>query len=145
MAALGLYHPLDSVTNLKYKLLYFLTPIKKISKRKALAFDRDRCCHLAICLWLILFHCWLFSKCSVLSWGGECHIFGATTLSITTISIMTLSIMALSITTFNITINKSRHSAMTFSRTALMLSVSNMPFMLSVVMPSVAAPYLYRG
>jgi hypothetical protein len=54
--SMGLYHPLDGITNLKYKLLYFLTPIKN-SKRKALAFNRDRCCHLAICLWLILFHC----------------------------------------------------------------------------------------
>jgi hypothetical protein len=38
---MGLYHSLDGVTNLKYKLLYFLTPYKKISKRKALAFNRD--------------------------------------------------------------------------------------------------------
>ncbi len=51
--SMGLYHPPDGVTNLKYKLLYFLTPIKKNSKRKALAFNRDRCCHLAICLRLI--------------------------------------------------------------------------------------------
>jgi hypothetical protein len=54
--AMGVYRPPDGITNLKYKLLYFLTPNKKNSKRKALAFDRDRCCHLAICLWLILFH-----------------------------------------------------------------------------------------
>jgi hypothetical protein len=54
---MGFYHPLDGVTNLKYKLLYFLTPNKKISERKALAFNRDRCCHLALGLWLILFHC----------------------------------------------------------------------------------------
>ncbi len=27
--SMGLYHPLDVITNLKYKLLYFLTPIKK--------------------------------------------------------------------------------------------------------------------
>ncbi len=53
---MGLYHPLDGVTSLKCKLLYFLTPNKKISKRKALAFTRDRCCLLAICLRLILFH-----------------------------------------------------------------------------------------
>jgi hypothetical protein len=50
---MGLYHPLDGVTNLKYKLLYFLTPNKKNSKRKALVFHWDRCCHLAICLQLI--------------------------------------------------------------------------------------------
>jgi hypothetical protein len=38
---MGLYHLLDSITYLKYKLLYFLTPNKKISKRKALAFNWD--------------------------------------------------------------------------------------------------------
>ncbi len=53
---MGLYHPLDGKPNLKFKLLCFLTPNKKISKRKALAFNRDRCCHLVLCLWLILFH-----------------------------------------------------------------------------------------
>jgi hypothetical protein len=53
---MGLYHPLDGVTNLKYKLLYFSTHNKKISKRKALAFNRDRCYHLVICLQLILFY-----------------------------------------------------------------------------------------
>jgi hypothetical protein len=52
---MGLYHPLNGVTNLKYKL-FFLTPNKKNSKREALAFHRVGCCHLAICLWLILFH-----------------------------------------------------------------------------------------
>jgi hypothetical protein len=54
--SMELYHALDGITNLKYKLLYFLTPNKKKLKRKALAFIRDRCCHLAICLQLILFH-----------------------------------------------------------------------------------------
>jgi hypothetical protein len=55
-ATMGLYHLLDGDTNLKYKLLSFLTPNKKISKKKALAFNRVRCCHLALCLWLIVFH-----------------------------------------------------------------------------------------
>jgi hypothetical protein len=55
---MGSYQPLDGVTNLKYKLLYFLT--QKNSKRKALAFNRDRWCHLAICLQLILFHYTIF-------------------------------------------------------------------------------------
>jgi hypothetical protein len=36
---IGLYHSLYGVNNLKYKLLYFLTPDKKNSKRKALAFS----------------------------------------------------------------------------------------------------------
>ncbi len=31
-ASMGLYHPLDGVTNLKYKLLYFLTSNKKIKE-----------------------------------------------------------------------------------------------------------------
>ncbi len=53
---IGLYHPLDGVTNLKYKLLCFLTPNKKISKRNAQAFNRDRHWHLVLCLQLILFH-----------------------------------------------------------------------------------------
>jgi hypothetical protein len=56
MLLMGLYHPLDGITNLKYKLLCFLTPNKKNSKRKALFFNRDRCCHLTLCLWLIHFH-----------------------------------------------------------------------------------------
>ena len=54
--SMGLFHPLDGDTNLKYKLLCFLTPNKKISKKKALAFNLDKCCHLALCLQLILFH-----------------------------------------------------------------------------------------
>ncbi len=29
---MGLYHPLDGITNLKYKLLYFLTPNKKFQR-----------------------------------------------------------------------------------------------------------------
>jgi hypothetical protein len=34
---MGLYRPLDGVTNLKYKLLYFLTP-KKNFKEKGTSF-----------------------------------------------------------------------------------------------------------
>jgi len=52
----GLYRPLDGLTYLKYKLLCFLTHNKLIFKRKVLAFNLDRCCHLALCLQLILFH-----------------------------------------------------------------------------------------
>jgi hypothetical protein len=36
---MGLYQPLDGDTNLKYKQLCFLSPNKKNSKRKALAFN----------------------------------------------------------------------------------------------------------
>ncbi len=56
ISVIGFHRPLDGLTNLKYKLLCFLTPNKKFSERKALAFNQDRCCHLALCLRLILFH-----------------------------------------------------------------------------------------
>ncbi len=35
---MGLYHPLDGDTNLKYKLLCFLTPNKKKFKEKGTSF-----------------------------------------------------------------------------------------------------------
>ncbi len=35
---MGLYHLLDGVTNLKYKLLYFLTPKEKKFKEKGTSF-----------------------------------------------------------------------------------------------------------
>jgi len=55
--AMGLHHPLDGITNPKYKLLHFFTTkIKFCKEKKALAFNCDRCCHLALCLQLILFH-----------------------------------------------------------------------------------------
>jgi hypothetical protein len=38
VASLGLYHPLDGATNLKYKLLYFLTPNEKNFKEKGTSF-----------------------------------------------------------------------------------------------------------
>jgi hypothetical protein len=31
---MGLYHPPDGITDLKYKLLYFLTPNKKIKRER---------------------------------------------------------------------------------------------------------------
>ncbi len=55
-SSVGFYHPLDGITNLEYKLMCFLTPNKKISKRNVVAFNWDRCCHLELCLQLILFH-----------------------------------------------------------------------------------------
>jgi hypothetical protein len=58
---IGLHHPLDGITNPEYTLLRFIQLTKFFCKeKKALAFNRDRCCHLALCLWLILFHCLLF-------------------------------------------------------------------------------------
>jgi hypothetical protein len=55
---IGLHHSLDGVTNPEYKLLHFIQLTKFLGKEeKALAFNRDRCCHLALCLQLILFYC----------------------------------------------------------------------------------------
>ncbi len=56
LIAIGLYHPRDGITNPKYKLLHFLTTKLIWKDRKALAFNRGRYCHLALCLLLILFH-----------------------------------------------------------------------------------------
>jgi hypothetical protein len=53
---IGLYHPLDGITNPKYNLLFFLKTIFFCKEKKALAFNQDRCCHLALCLRLILFY-----------------------------------------------------------------------------------------
>jgi hypothetical protein len=52
---MGLYHPLDGITNPMYKLLHFLTTIFFCKGKKALVFNQNRCCHLALCLHLILF------------------------------------------------------------------------------------------
>ncbi len=55
--SIGLHQPLDGITNPKYKLKCFLTTnIFFFKEKKALAFNRDRCCHLAFCLQLIPFH-----------------------------------------------------------------------------------------
>jgi len=54
--AVGLYHPLVGFTNRKYNLLCFLTTNFLCTEQKALSFNRDRCCHLALCLQLILLH-----------------------------------------------------------------------------------------
>jgi hypothetical protein len=55
LPCIGRHHPLDGVTNSKYRLLPFLTKIFFGKTKKALAFNRDRCGHLALCLPLILF------------------------------------------------------------------------------------------
>jgi hypothetical protein len=54
--SIGLYHPLDGVTNPRYTLLCFLTTNFFYKEKKALAFNWDRCCHLALCLRLIHLH-----------------------------------------------------------------------------------------
>jgi hypothetical protein len=58
---IGLHHPLDGVTNPECKLLHFIQLTKLVCKNKmALAFNLDRCCHLALCVQVILFHLQLF-------------------------------------------------------------------------------------
>ncbi len=53
-----LCHPPDGSTSPKYKLLCFITTKNFFCKEKnALAFNRDRCCHLVLYLRLIPFHC----------------------------------------------------------------------------------------
>jgi hypothetical protein len=44
----GINHPLDGVTSPKYKLLCFLTTELFCKEKNALAFNRDRCCLLAL-------------------------------------------------------------------------------------------------
>jgi hypothetical protein len=52
-----LCQPPDGSTNPKYKLLCFITTKKICKEKNALAFNRDRCCHLVLCLQSIPFHC----------------------------------------------------------------------------------------
>jgi len=66
-----LCHPPDGSTSPKYKLLCFITTKNFFCKEKnTLAFNRDRCCHLVLCLRLIPFHCLHFFKarCSIWQW-----------------------------------------------------------------------------
>ncbi len=51
-----LCHPPDGSTSHKYKLLCFITTKKICKEQNTLAFNRDRCCHLVLCLRLIPFH-----------------------------------------------------------------------------------------
>ena len=66
-------YPLDGVTNPKYKLLYFLTTIFVWKWKKVPAFNWDRCCHLALCLWLTLFQiCITQKKAQSKIWALKC-------------------------------------------------------------------------
>ncbi len=51
-----LCHPPYGSTSPKYKLLCFITAKINCKEKNALAFNRDRCCHLVLCLRLIPFH-----------------------------------------------------------------------------------------
>ncbi len=66
-----LCHPPDGSTSPKYKLLCFITTKKFCKEKNALAFNQDRCCHLALCLRLIPFH-WLYQKL-VYYWWCSSH------------------------------------------------------------------------
>ncbi len=61
-----LCHPPDGSTSPKYKLLCFITTKKFLQRKECIAFNRDRCCHLEICLRLIPFH-WTRNNNSSLS------------------------------------------------------------------------------
>jgi hypothetical protein len=52
-----LCHPPDGITSPKCKLLFFMTTNFFCKEKNALAFNRDRCCHLVFYLQLIPFHC----------------------------------------------------------------------------------------
>ncbi len=67
---IGLYHSPDGITNPKYKLLCFITTKFFCKEKNALAFNRDRCCHLALCLRLIPFH-WTY-------WTKGIHLWAQT-------------------------------------------------------------------
>ncbi len=51
-----LCHPPDGSTSPKYRLLCFITTKKICKEKNTLAFNRDRCCPLVLCLRLIPFH-----------------------------------------------------------------------------------------
>ncbi len=53
---MGLDHPLDGITNPKYKLLHFLTTNFFCEEKKTSAFNRDRCRHLVLCFPLQITH-----------------------------------------------------------------------------------------
>jgi len=54
--SIGLHHSPDGITNPKYKLQCFITTQFFCKEKNALVFNRDRCCHLALCLQLTPFH-----------------------------------------------------------------------------------------
>jgi hypothetical protein len=55
--SMRLSHPPDGSTGPKYKLLCFIYHNLFYQIQNALAFNWDTCCHLALCLWLLPFHC----------------------------------------------------------------------------------------
>jgi hypothetical protein len=64
--------PPDGNSSPKYKLLCFITTKKNCKEKNTLAFNRDRCYHLVLCLQLIPFHCGALNRCS----GSAPHILG---------------------------------------------------------------------
>jgi len=70
LASIGLHHSPDGITNPKYKLQCFITTKFLCKEKNALAFNRDRCCHLALCLQLIPFHCvhFAWTKVNKMKW-----------------------------------------------------------------------------
>ncbi len=82
--------------------LCFLTLDKKISKRKALAFNQDICCHLMLCLRLILFRylTWVKNQVKAKSWSVlkgnvfyKCNEYLVNPLSIKVILVLKMLLM----------------------------------------------------
>ncbi len=94
------FHPPDGSTSPKYKLLCFITTKIFLQREASLAFNRDRCCHLVLCLRLIPSH-WLFI-----------HIpFFSTTCFFNNLLFCRYPIFRLSITSTNHFINVSFHQS----------------------------------
>ncbi len=66
-----LCQPPDGNTSPKYKLLCFITTIFFGKEKNALAFNRDRCCNLVLCLRLIPFHCHLWSSLTIVTYNDH--------------------------------------------------------------------------
>ncbi len=62
MCTMRLCQPPDGTTSPKYKLLCFITTKSFCKEKNALAFNRDRCFHLVLCLRLIPFHCMAYTS-----------------------------------------------------------------------------------
>ncbi len=82
---IGLHHPLDGITNPKYKLLHFIQLTFFSKKNRALGFNQDRCCHQALCLRLILFHCHKILQ--IISFSTFYSFLWLSTLFLTTVAV----------------------------------------------------------
>ncbi len=70
-----LCHQPDGSTSPKYKLLCFIITKKICKEKNALAFNRDRRCHLVLCLRLIPFHYFKFTQIQPATNSMNCLLF----------------------------------------------------------------------